>query len=564
MVSSFPWLPGLALLVLVACGGSPAARELRVTIQGPQDAMPVRGEAVVLEASIALGNVLQAPEGYAFQWYRDGVPIPGATKASLSFPAVSADNAGEYQVSVIPPAGDPAGLDPSKPPSGSPTPSPQAGPARSLVPTVAAGAFSSADFDMEPVDQEWFVTSEADAGPGSLREVMATASHFDGINGISFALPPSAAWVIRLKGDLPPVKSRIRMLGPSSQVLQVDGAGTCRPFAVDGGELTLDNFSVVNGLGKGGDAPGGGGGAAGMGGALYINQGDVILRRMTFEGNEALGGTSSPGGNGENGGGAGFGTDSPAAGGTGAAGGWLGGVGGPGYLDGTATTDAGGGAGLGDGAGGGAARGGLLTTPVASWADNLGGGTGAFGAGGGFSVGPLGGGGDCGTFGGGGGSSGGSTALGHFLPGAAGGAGGTFGGDGVPGNGVTGGKGGGGGGMGGAIFLRKGTLDLVDCTFVHNTARPGEGGQAGLGKGGAIFVYPFLETAPFDLAMLKAQTYQGNVAMDLAEDASYDNNDYYVAQTIMAIKIGSKLDLFYRKYRQARMLGVPWSPRVPE
>jgi hypothetical protein len=149
------------------------------------------------------------------------------------------------------------------------------------------------------------------------------------------------------------------------------------------------------------------------------------------------------------------------------------------------------------------------------------------------------------------------------MAGAAGGTGGVFGGDGVPGDGFTGGLGGGGGGMGGAIFLRSGTLNLVECSFMGNRAQGGPGGQDGLGKGGAIFIYPFDEESPFNIAMLQAQTYQDDSASDLVEDATYDNNDFYVAQTLLALKPGSPFDLLYRRYRQAITTGTPWVRQAP-
>jgi hypothetical protein len=146
------------------------------------------------------------------------------------------------------------------------------------------------------------------------------------------------------------------------------------------------------------------------------------------------------------------------------------------------------------------------------------------------------------------------------FPGAAGGYGGWPAGDGKAGDGITGGTGGGGGGMGGALFFRDGSLTLVACRFKYNVAEGGSGGSRGLGKGGAIFVYRFdtVGDAAAILAMLEAQTYQGNLATDLVESPTYDNDDYYVAQQLLAVKPGSPLDLTYRMYRQALDYGVPW------
>jgi hypothetical protein len=127
----------------------------------------------------------------------------------------------------------------------------------------------------------------------------------------------------------------------------------------------------------------------------------------------------------------------------------------------------------------------------------------------------------------------------------------------VVGDGLQGGRGGGGCGAGGALFFRRGSLELHQCAFLGNRALGGGGGEPGLGKGGAIFVYRWTEGGALDLKQLAAQTYQDNAAQDLVEDASFDNNDFYVAQTILAFKRGSPLDLAYRRYRLALKLGMP-------
>jgi len=528
MHSLLSWLTGLALLALLACGGDPAPRA--VTLRGPVDPMPSPGTAVRLEARLD-GSGAASGE-HTFEWLKDGEVIAGATGQVLLLDPVALEDAGSYQVRV-------GGGDED---------------------------LASEPYDLLPADHAWIVTSTADDGPGTLREVLRAAEGFDGVVGIQFGLPQDEPWTIRLQAGLPPIAAKVRILGPARRTLTVDGGGAHRPFSVDGGDVVLDGFTVANGLAKGGDAPGGGGGAAGMGGGLFINGGNVLLRRMTFSGNRAVGGNSAPGSDGENGGGAGFGGDSPVLGGKGADGGWLLGVGGEGCLDGVATSDGGGGPAVdGDGAGGGAARGGLLTDPVSLWADNLPGGPATFGGGGGFSVGPLGGGGD-GGFGGGGGSSGGS-ASGLFLPGAAGGAGGVFGGDGVPGDGVTGGRGGAGGAMGGAVFLRWGDLDLRGCTFQDNRALGGGGGDPGMGKGGAVFIYGYDYAAPKSAhyeERLRAQTYAGNLASDLVEDPSFDNNDFYVAQTLLAFrKLGSTMDLKYRVYKLDLEMGLKVRATAP-
>jgi hypothetical protein len=336
--------------------------------------MPHPGDSVVLDAWALAGGTSSPTDSYTYQWFKDGQALPGATGATLPFPQVALADAGSYRARIT-----------------------GRGPMGGGRIALAHSVMFTAPFELEPADQVRVVTRTADTGAGTLREALeAVASQpvaQDVVTGIRFELPPLEAPVIWLHSPLPPITRNVRILGPPGGLLEVDGAGAHRPFFVDGGEVILDNFQVVHGLAKGGNATGGGGGAAGMGGGLFLNKGAVTLRRMTFQGNGAVGGASAPGSDGENGGGGGFGGDSPAQGGAGGDGGFLKGRGGAGYLDGTTTTDAGGGPAVGgDGAGGGAARGGLAETPLALWADNLPGGTGTFGGGGGFSVGPLGGG----------------------------------------------------------------------------------------------------------------------------------------------------------------------------
>ncbi|MGA9335054.1 MAG: hypothetical protein WBV39_12310, partial [Rudaea sp.] len=64
------------------------------------------------------------------------------------------------------------------------------------------------------------------------------------------------------------------------------------------------------------------------------------------------------------------------------------------------------------------------------------------------------------------------------------GSGGQFGGGGFSG------AGGGGGGLGGAVFVRAGTVTIINSTFSGNAASGGTGGSGasvGQGKGGAVF-----------------------------------------------------------------------------
>lgn len=519
----------LALALVMACGGGGAPKPLQITLVPPASAMPATGTRVVFQV-VTEGGV--AP---AFQWFKNGLSIAGADSATLTLGPVTGQDGGSYQVQV----------------------------------TDGNTSLETPPFELEPASDPWVVTSAADSGPGTLRDILGQANAepaANGINGIQFNLPGPGPYLITLASGLPAITGNVCILGPSDSPLTVDGGGVCRPFFLAGGTLVLDQFTVAHGLGKGGDGPGGGGGAAGMGGALFLNGGSLTLREMIFQGNQAVGGSSSLGSDGENGGGGGFGGDPAATAGTGAGGGFLGGTGGIGYLDGS--NEAGGDA-HGLGAGGGAARGGDPGTSADDWTTDEPGGAGTWGGGGAFSVGPSGGGGAGGGatletagFGGGGGGCGGY--LGSvLLRGASDSQGGIFAGDGIKGDGIAHtGQGGGGGGMGGALFLRSGTLAMHGCQFLDNRAVAGTGAYDGMGKGGAVFIYPYdtANKAPLYLSLLQAQVYSGNQAPDQVESPDYDNDDWYIAESAFdALGPASPLVQLYRNHGQQKALGLPWA-----
>jgi hypothetical protein len=521
------WMAGVCFLLAMGagCGGGVGSRPLEMSFQPPPDPMPILGSSVSFSVGVEGG---EAPD---IQWFKDEQPLPGEKGGTLVLNPVSPLDAGAYQVKV----------------------------------TDGATRLASESFIMEPAEAVWLVSTEADAGPGSLREALKECADYPGVAGIQFAIPGEGPVTLHLESPLEPIRAKgtVVVLGPRERPLTLDGGGLHRPFFLAEGTLVLDNFTLANGLGKGGDGLGGGGGAAGMGGAIFQLDGHLLARRMTFRGNRALGGAGLPGGNGENGGGGGFGGDSPSQGGRGADGGFLGGEGGVGFLDGT-TDDGVGGWGSGLGAGGGATRGGDLALPLELWAENHPGGDASWGGGGGFSVGPMGGGGNGSDFGGGGGGSGGHGYLGALLMGGSESEGGEFGGGGTMGDGVIPGQGGGGGGLGGALFLRGGTLDLLACRFEENQALGGRGGYDGDGKGGAVFIYPYDWGTPERMDMLKAQRFRGNFASDaLVEGDEMDNHDYFVAHRLLAFRKGSAMDLLYRRRRLEKKLGWPVRPSVP-
>jgi hypothetical protein len=75
--------------------------------------------------------------------------------------------------------------------------------------------------------------------------------------------------------------------------------------------------------------------------------------------------------------------------------------------------------------------------------------------------------------------------------------------------------------LGGAIFVRAGSLTLVDSSLIDNRAAGGSGAQNGQGKGGALFIL-----TPATLHLSGCITFSGNSATDAAGSAN-DTHDRY-------------------------------------
>ncbi len=339
-------------------------------------------------------------------------------------------------------------------------------------------------------------------GDCSLRDAIQVAASSDTIN---FSLSYPA--VITLSSGHLVIDNNLTITGPGSGQLTISGNDTSRVIWISGGTVTLSNLTISDGYAKGGNGgnggPRAGAGGAGLGGALFVNTGVVTLSNIIFQDNQAIGGngggtnaTGHAGGGGGgmwgNGGNGSTDGSDPGTCGGGGGGGGLTGNGGDGAGGFSATN--GGAAGAGGGGRGGDndgynpesgdpgsdyGGGGGAGNAIDSY--GRGGGNGGFGGGGGGSnnsSGTTGGTSTGGTGGFGGGGGGGTYAVGSA---------GAFGG-----NGCDGGPGGGGGGLGGAVFVRQGTLNLVNAGFFNNTADRGyaQGGCSnhGQGKGGAIFI----------------------------------------------------------------------------
>jgi autotransporter-associated beta strand protein len=325
----------------------------------------------------------------------------------------------------------------------------------------------------------------------------------------------------------------------------VDGTGTSRLFTVVGGDVTLSDFSITNGLAKGGDGgddargAGAGGGALGAGGGVFVGAGaSLTLTNVDLSGNAAQGGnggnaigtapfSGGGGGGGLNGGDGGSGSGASRGGGKGGGGGFGadgadvpavasvhgggGGGGGNNAADGTQpTVSVVGLGGTGDGGDGGGGARGNSGDAASSGSDMGGGGGGGASNQSGRAAGQAGDGGSLGGGGGGGGSSGANSNTGSGGDGGNGGFGGAGGGGGTVleteagvwtgGSGGVGGFGAGGGGGGGAYAVGAATPAggtggsggvLAGSGGVGGAAAgnsSGGGGGGGAGLGGALFV----------------------------------------------------------------------------
>src|SRR5262245_21521627 len=162
------------------------------------------------------------------------------------------------------------------------------------------------------------VTNLNDGNEGSLRDAIDRANTAPDADTIVFApavrggtatlsipfnLPISVPNVPQPAGPSALVViSPITIEGTGETITRAVGSLAFRLFQVTaGGNLTLRNLLLSNGLAQGGAGGGGGGGAAGLGGAIY-NQGDLTILGCTLTDNQAVGGANTGGGNGGGGG----------------------------------------------------------------------------------------------------------------------------------------------------------------------------------------------------------------------------------------------------------------------
>ena len=226
------------------------------------------------------------------------------------------------------------------------------------------------------------VASNGDSGPGTLRQALA-----DVCPGGTVTLSGISGETITLASRLY-ISTDVTIAGAG---VTISGNNATRIFFVEGGNVTLQNLTLSQGLGQGGTSQFGGS-AAGMGGAIFQNGGTLTLNTVSLSGNQALGGSPDTSGTGTGGG---FGANSTGGdlGGTvgtgdGAGGvsdvvGGVGGFGGGGGAGTSNTLDGGYYGGAGGFGGGGGWTTNTLALSVASGIAGYGGGQGSSGSGGG-------------------------------------------------------------------------------------------------------------------------------------------------------------------------------------
>ncbi|MFK8012772.1 MAG: hypothetical protein AB8B80_12065, partial [Marinicellaceae bacterium] len=277
----------------------------------------------------------------------------------------------------------------------------------------------------------------------------------------------------------------------------INGNNFYRPLFIKSGVVTVQNLNIINGKASGGSNSLGGGGA-GMGGSIFVYDGQVTIDNISIDNSIAQSTISQSAGNGGNGlhgnssgnGGGGMFADALSTGSIGAYGGY------GNYQD--------------------------QDSNFAKGGDSFGdfGSAGGFGSGGGFGD-SLGG---DGGFGGGGASKGGNGGFG----GGAGTPASTITGDGNPGYGANGQNA---AAMGGAIFIRSGDVDIQNVE-ISNSSALSSGNAKGLG--GGIFVLHTMTQAngnnlgmPANLANVSIcnVTFNNNFASSNVNGAP--TNDYF-------------------------------------
>jgi len=146
----------------------------------------------------------------------------------------------------------------------------------STAPAANFTVNSTAD-DGSAGTMRWAIEQLNAAGPGNHSITLNNS-----VNSISAA------------DDLPQIDATGMNVVINGRGATLNGHDQHRLIFVAGGNVTLLNFNLKDGLadgGQGGEGSGGGGGGGGLGGALFVNAGaNVTLSNVNFKSNSAEGG----------------------------------------------------------------------------------------------------------------------------------------------------------------------------------------------------------------------------------------------------------------------------------
>ena len=154
-------------------GGGTATQPPQITVQ-PQSLTVTAGEAAEFQVTADGANPL------SYQWRRNGLPITGATSASLQLPSVSTDNVGEYTVLVR----NTAGQVESQPAVLTVQPQPSDGPfaLRNLPSNYFGGSPMSVRIEVNPPEQATAYVLEDQPPPGWTVDTIDSGGIYDTLN----------------------------------------------------------------------------------------------------------------------------------------------------------------------------------------------------------------------------------------------------------------------------------------------------------------------------------------------------------------------------------------------